>query len=296
MLGGENGEMRRWAAGFVAAMVTGILCLTFAVPAGAAGHVAASSFNQANFTNPTGISNQYLPLAPGRQFTLKGRADRGDGLKPHTSIFTVTGLTKVLNGVKTRVVWDQDINDGTLVEAELAFFAQDKNGTVWVLGEYPEEFEGGVFVGAPSAWAAGFDGASAGIAMQATPTVGQPAYSQGFAPEIEFGDLGRVIQTGATVCLSPASPLGCFSNVVVVEEQNTFAPEEGFQRKSHAPGVGVVLVKPVGGLEGEQLELVKQATLTGSALSAANYEAIRLDRRAYAFSEIYRATAPAQPG
>jgi len=277
-------------------MAVVVCTVGLASPARAAGHVDASSFNPANFTSPTSITNPYLPLAPGKQYVLAGLADRGNGLLPHKLIITVTGLTKVINGVKTRVVYEQDINDGQVVESELAFFAQDKFGNVWVLGEYPEEFEDGVFVGAPNAWAAGSDGALAGIAMQATPTLGLPPYSQGFAPEIEFGDQGRVVQTGANVCLSPASTIGCRSNVVVVEESNTFDLADGFQLKSHAPGLGTILVEPVGGLEGERLELIKVNTLSKAALAASNYRAYTLDRRAYAFSEIYRYTAPALPG
>jgi len=281
--------MRRSLVSLAMMSVMGWGCLTLAPAAGAAtSHVAAGSFNPANFTNPTLINNQYLPLAVGKQYVFEGTVDGA----PHTVILTVTGLTKVLNGVKTRVVWDQDIHDGQLVEAELAFFAQDKFGTVWALGEYPEEFEDGVFVGAPNAWAAGSDGALAGIAMQAAPTVGQPEYSQGFAPEIDFDDRGQVTQTGVNnVCV----PAGCFSNVVVVSERNVFEPGP-FQLKFHAPGVGVVRIQPGGVPGGEELKLTRIRTLTGSALSAANYEAYRLDRRAYAFSEVFRYTAPALPG
>jgi hypothetical protein len=291
--------MRRSSAGFLVGLVVGALCLALAPAAQAAGHVAASSFNPANFTNPTSITNPYFPLAPGKQYVYKGQADRGNGLKPHTLIITVTGLTKVLDGVKTRVVWEQDINDGQLVESELAFFAQDKFGTVWILGEYPEEYENGVFVGAPNAWIAGVDGATPGIAMQATPTTGLPPYSQGFAPDV-IDDFGQVISTTTATCLAlpvaglPGNPR-CFSNVVVVRETNTSEPGD-FQDKYHAPGVGVILILPGGAAPGERLELVQVNTLSAAALSDANYQAYRLDRRAYAFSEAFRNTSPAQPG
>jgi hypothetical protein len=47
------------------------------------------------------------------------------------------------------VVWERDYSDGQEVEAELAFFAQDKDGNLWHMGEYPEEYEGGEFEKAP---------------------------------------------------------------------------------------------------------------------------------------------------
>ena len=56
-------------------------------------------------------------------------------------IFTVTDLTKEINGVRTVVLWDRDINAGKLLEGELAMWAQDDDGNVWLLGEYPEEYD-----------------------------------------------------------------------------------------------------------------------------------------------------------
>ena len=59
--------------------------------------------------------------------------------------FTVTSLTKLVDGVRTRVVWDVDEADDRVTEAELAVFAKDRAGNIWNLGEYPEEYPGGVF-------------------------------------------------------------------------------------------------------------------------------------------------------
>ena len=61
---------------------------------------------------------------------------------PHRFVMNVTDLTKVIGGVRSVVTWDLDYTDGELVEAELAFFAQDKEGNVWRMGEYPEEYDG----------------------------------------------------------------------------------------------------------------------------------------------------------
>jgi hypothetical protein len=68
--------------------------------------------------------------------------------------------------VRTLVVLEKDYTAGRLSEAEIAFRAQDNEGDVWHMAEYPEEYEKGKFVDAP-AWIAGLKGARAGIAMLA---------------------------------------------------------------------------------------------------------------------------------
>ncbi|MCU1539231.1 MAG: hypothetical protein JWM01_178, partial [Arthrobacter sp.] len=72
-----------------------------------------------------------------------------------TVISTLTGLTKKIDGVNTVVVRDRDNSDGGLAESELAFFAETKKGTVWLFGEYPEEYEDGKLIRAPSTFISG---------------------------------------------------------------------------------------------------------------------------------------------
>ena len=96
-----------------------------------------TDFDPANFSDSTKIDNRFQPLEPGMQFTYEGRSDRGGGRLPHKVIFTVTSLTKEIDGVRAITLWDRDINDGKLLEGELAFWAQDDDGTVWLLGETP---------------------------------------------------------------------------------------------------------------------------------------------------------------
>ena len=88
---------------------------------------ASNRFRRSAFTTHSAeLTNRWMPLAPGQQFILDGQANRGGGLLPHRVVFTVTDLTKVINGVESRVIWDRDYNQGELQEAELAFFAQDE--------------------------------------------------------------------------------------------------------------------------------------------------------------------------
>src|SRR3954470_11217835 len=82
------------------------------------------------------VRNPMLPLAAGSQRVFTGRSNTTGTVLPHTVTFTVTGLTKVIDGVRSVVVWDVDEVDGEVSEAELAFFAQDRAGNVWNVGEY----------------------------------------------------------------------------------------------------------------------------------------------------------------
>jgi hypothetical protein len=253
--------------------------------------VTDEDFDVRDFAHPTRIDNRWLPLAPGAQFVYEGRSDRGHGRLPHRVVFTVTDLTKVIDGVRTVVLWDQDINGGRLLEAELAFHAQDDQGNVWNFGEYPEEHERGRVTGAPDTWISGLDHARAGILMRGDPRVGTPSYRQGWAPAIEFGDRARVYRTGARDCV----PLGCFRNVLVTDETNPFETSDGHQRKYYAPGVGNTRAAPLGGSEKEVLVLVGARRLGPPGVAEARRAALRLDARAYRVSrDLYRHTPPAE--
>jgi hypothetical protein len=140
----------------------------------------AKDFHRANFDHSTTVDNKWFPLVPGAHSVFEGSAiDEGERISRRV-VTTVTDLTKEINGVNSVVVWERDYSDGELVEAELAFFAQDNHGNVWNMGEYPEEYENGEFDKAPG-WLAGFKGASAGIAMRAQPRPGTPGYAHGYA-------------------------------------------------------------------------------------------------------------------
>jgi hypothetical protein len=240
------------------------------------------------FRNSTRIDNRWYPLSPGTQFVYEGRSNRGHGRREHRVVFTVTDLSKVIDGVRTRVLWDRDINGGELLEAELAFHAQDDAGNVWNFGEYPEEHEGRKVTGAPDTWFSGLQGARAGILMRAVNREGTPSYRQGWAPRIEFGDKARVYRTGQRDCV----PAGCYRNVLVTDETNPFEPADGHQRKYYAPGVGNTRAAPVGGKEKEVLVLVKVRKLDAQGMAHARREALKIDARGYRVRKALYARTP----
>jgi hypothetical protein len=241
-----------------------------------------------NFPKRPKITNRFLPLIPGMEFTLEGRANRGGGPLPHTVVLTVTDLTKVIDGIRTVVLWDVDSNEGQVQEAELAFHAQDEFGRVWGLGEYPEEYENGKFTGAPNTWISGEARARGGVMMLAHPHLGTPRYLQGSAPTIDFLDCAQVFQTGQHVCVEGK----CYNDVLVTDENSPLDPSSGHQRKFFAPGVGNIKVTAVDDPEGETLVLTKVRCLGPNGLANARKAALKLEKHAYQVSKVYRATPP----
>jgi hypothetical protein len=250
-----------------------------------------TQFNPYNFSDPTKIDNKWNPLIPGSQLTLNGQADRGGGLLPHEVVTTVTDLTKVVNGVRAVVVLEKDINEGTLEEAELNFQAQDNDGNIWNLGEYPEEYENGKFHGAPDVWISGLNDAQPGNSMVGNAQLGSPEYLQGWSPEIEFLDCAKVFKMQQKACV----PAGCYDDVMITDERSPLEPESGHQRKYYAPGVGNVQVGAVGDPEEETLVLSKVSQLTPEQLAKARQEASKLEKNAYKVNPIYRKTQPVTP-
>ena len=68
----------------------------------------------------------------------------------------------------------RELRGGRFGRTEIAFFARD-DGNVWILGEYPEEYEDGVLEKAP-AWIHGAEGSKAGTLMPANPRPDTPSF------------------------------------------------------------------------------------------------------------------------
>jgi hypothetical protein len=252
---------------------------------------SAINFDASQFQSSPNVDNKWFPLKPGMQYTTTGDVKSAEETKKRTVVHTVTGLTKMIDGVKTQVMWDRDYADGELVESELAFFAQTNSGTVWLFGEYPEEYENGKFTGAPSTFIHSLDEAQAGIAMQADPRINTPSYVQAHAPNVDFLDCGQVFKLNDHVCVAT----GCYDDVLVIDERNPLEPAVGHQRKFYSAGTGLVKVTAVGGADQETLDLTRIEQLTDAKLKEVNQEALKLDKHAYQVNKnVYAKTDQAE--
>jgi hypothetical protein len=251
-----------------------------------ASHV--EDFDRSNFDHPTNIDNEWLPLESGMQYIYEGVTEEGGETTEHRVVITVTDLTKEIEGITTVVSWDEDYSGGTLVETELAFYAQDNDGNVWRMGEYPEVYENNKLVEAP-AWISGLKGAVAGIMMAADPESRDGSYSQGWGPAVGFTDRWQVDRFEQENCV----PQDCYENVLVTAEYSEEEPD-AFQLKFYASGVGNVRVGWIGlDATREELELVQIIKLSPEALAEARDAALELEARAYRISkEVYDQTLP----
>ena len=248
------------------------------------------NFDSDNFDDPTNMTNEWMNLNPGTRYIYEGTT-LGDEKEPlsHRVEIHVTDLTKEIEGINTVVCWDLDYSDEQLVEAELAFFAQDNDGNVWRMGEYPVEYEDGEVIDAPC-WISGIEDAVAGISMRGNPEIGSPSYSQGWGPGVGFTDRGQVYQFEPETCV----PLDCYDHVLIIRETALSEPN-AFQLKYWAKGVGNIRVGWGGGGEKtkEVLELIEIQKLDEEALEAVHTKAFELEKHAYENSkDVYGKTSP----
>ena len=250
-------------------------------------------FDAKAFAHSTAVDNPYIPMKPGTRFVYEGTTIEDDGTAvPHRVVINVTDLTKVIGGVRSVATWDLDYSDNELVEAELAFFAQDDHGNVWRMGEHPEEYEDAKLVAAPT-WIHGIEEAVAGIEMRAKPEVGSPSYSQGWGPGVKFTDRGQVDQVGQKTCV----PVKCYDDVVVIAEVSG-AEKDAQQLKHFARDVGNIRVgwRGTGEKTKETLELVKVEQMSPAAMAEVRAEALKLEKSAYSTSKnVYAKTSPLEP-
>ena len=169
--------------------------------------------------------NTYFILEPGYRLTFRNRKD--------TLIITVLDKTKIVDGVRTRVVEERETSSGQLAEVSLNYFAIDRNsGDVYYFGEDVDEYSNGRVTGHGGAWLSGLDGARFGLMMPGKPEPGD-RYYQELAPKLAM-DRAEVVSLTESVRV----PAGSFSNVLRTRESS--AIESGSEDKLYAPGIGLI--------------------------------------------------------
>lgn len=190
------------------------------------------------------IDNPYLPFAPGARWVYEGEAD---GETERIEV-VVSNERRTVMGISATVVRDTVIIDGEVIEDTFDWYAQDRKGNVWYLGEETKEYEDGKVVSTAGSWEAGVDGALPGIAMKAAPEVGDAYRQEYYKGEAE--DLAEVVRRGDTATV----PFGRYEGLLVIEEWNPLDPDT-VEEKSYASLIGLILeVKTAGG--NERVELI----------------------------------------
>jgi hypothetical protein len=193
------------------------------------------------------IDNRWWPLKPGSRWIFR-ETDANGGRQ--RVVVTVTEATKLIaNGIRARVVHDVVTEDGEPVEVTDDWYAQDRCGNVWYLGEATAEYENGKVVSREGSWEAGVDGAQPGVIVPARPRVGMTYRQEFYAGHAE--DRAAVLSFGEQVEV----PYGFFpkGTVLMTREWNPLEPRV-LEHKFYARGVGPVLAISVsGGSDREEL-------------------------------------------
>ena len=182
------------------------------------------------------IDNPYFPMLVGSEWVYEGESD---GEVERVEII-VTDESKTIMGIAATVVRDSVYVDDELVEDTYDWFAQDRDGNVWYLGEDSTEYEDGEAVSTEGSWEAGVDGALPGIVMPAEPAVGDAFRQEYYAGEAE--DMFEITEVGG----SSEVPAGSFADVVTTQDWNPLEPEV-IEEKQYAPEVGKLREEKVAG-------------------------------------------------
>jgi hypothetical protein len=186
----------------------------------------------------TRIDNRYWPMTPGSRWVY--REDGENGRTQRVTVTVTDRTRKVAAGVRARVVRDVVTQGGRVVERTSDWYAQDRAGNVWYLGEDTTEFAEGGGASREGSWEAGRDGAQAGVIMPAHPRPGLRYRQEYYAGHAEDRAEVASLHGRATV------PYGRFENVLVTRDSNPLS-RGAAEHKYYAKGVGPVLGVSGGG-------------------------------------------------
>jgi hypothetical protein len=181
---------------------------------------------QKDCTFETSGHNQFFILEPGYQLTLENK--KGGKL-----VVTVLNETRKIGNVETRIVEENESENGKPVEISRNFFAFCKQtSSVYYFGEETDVYKNGVKTKGEDGWTAEGNG-KAGVAMPGLILLGA-RYYQEIAP-------GRAMDRAEIVSLSETkqTPAGAFTNCLKTEETTPLEPKEK-EYKLYAPGVGLI--------------------------------------------------------
>jgi hypothetical protein len=233
---------------------TGALAVVVAL--GAAGATAAPAgssrlprgsepvnLDPADFTRK--IDNPYWPMRPGSRWVYRETDSEG---ATQRVVVTVTRRTKLIaNGITARVVHDLVTEDGKPVEVTDDWYAQDRAGNIWYLGEDTTEYDNGKPSSKAGSFEAGVDGAQPGVIMPARPRVGMRFRQEYYKGHAE--DRARIFSLRERAEV----PFGFFKRALMTREENPLEPRV-LEYKFYARGIGPVLAVAVsGGSDREEL-------------------------------------------
>jgi hypothetical protein len=191
------------------------------------------------------VNNPWFPLRPGTTYIYSGIKDGARAI----DIFAPSHKTRIIDGVRTRVVNDRLLLNGVLSERTLDYYAQDRCGNVWYFGEDTADLDKfGHVISRDGSFRAGVHGAQPGVFMQAHPKLGRK-FRQEWSPG-NAEDQFAAISKHATAKV----PYGTFHGALRTKETTALEPGV-LDNKLYVRGVGEVLEVTLKGGD-EKLALV----------------------------------------
>jgi hypothetical protein len=165
----------------------------------------------------------------------------------------VTRKTKTIAGIRAAVVADRLLLNGVLAERTTDWYAQDRRGTVWYLGEKTVELNANAKVtSTEGSFLNGRNGAQGGIFMPAHPAVGQSFQQESFKGQAE--DRFRILNMATSI----STPAVSSQSAMLTEETTPLEPKV-VDHKYYVQGIGTVKEQQVAGArpgQGEETQLV----------------------------------------
>ncbi len=244
---GDDGAMTHHAPRVVRRAVTAVALLALGAGCGTASDPSPpAGVDELTVPTPSpdpddyvdGVDNPWLPLTPGARWAYEVTGGPGGGVVVTVADAPVTVAGVSATAVETVATFtapgpgEVDV-DGWMTTPTTDYYAQDTRGNVWWLGREGD-------------WEAGVDGAEAGIAMLATPRVGD-GYREALVPGGDglTAEVAALDGTADTV-------LGELDDMVVIDVST---PDGLVQRGFYARGAGLVHRETLTGASDETLEL-----------------------------------------
>jgi hypothetical protein len=198
------------------------------------------------------VTNTWFPLAMGSVYVYDGQKDG----KQARDVMTVTRKTKTIAGIRAAVVADRLFLNGVLAERTTDWYAQDRRGTVWYLGEKTAELNAnGKVISTEGSFLNGRDGAKGGIFMPAHPAVGQSFHQESFKGQAE--DRFRILSMATSI----STPAVSSQSAMLTEETTPLEPKV-VDHKYYVQGIGTVKEQQVAGAQPGQAEVTQLVSFT----------------------------------
>lgn len=183
------------------------------------------------------VDNPWFPQIAGSKYVYTGQKDG----KAARDVVVVADKVRVISGIRAAVVKDRLFLDGKLAERTTDWYAQDRDGTVWYLGEDTATLDAkGHIESREGSFLNGRDGAKGGIFMPAEPRVGQSFQQEDYKGHAE--DRFKVLAFHRHV----VTPALTTDEAMLTKETTTLEPGI-VDHKFYVRGIGTVEEQAVKG-------------------------------------------------